>query len=368
MISALHILQESIATHLGSDGSISTVERISMFTSEIEKIFSDMLKNYSQYTSLEMAIISCTHSYQLLIHLEDQLLLEQGEADDYFIIVHQFTIQFEHYFNHLLNNEQPLSIYSQQTLEKQVLEKYNKLKPLFTNKQIPGAYILEVQNAFISLFQQGKLPEIKYYHREYLQKLMEALDQLAKDNRKKDWPLRFLFLLVKYNFNYIGLFNRWTEELQKQLDTSSNIEEAYIHLVDLQFTFSVSYTLDNYAFDKQSKNLRKRILDYLQNEINARQAAYEIVQSQHYGAIPSNLNAHELAIMFHYTFIAGFLAPKTKKEAAEVFSANIVTKTGIRVSTNTLRKLDKKEFTAAAYTIYKKLLQIIQQLKRDFDL
>lgn len=197
---------------------------------------------------------------------------------------------------------------------------------------------------------------------------MEALEQLANDNRKKDWPLRLLFILVKYNFNYIGLFNRWTEELQKQLQTYSSVEETYTHLVELQTTFSISYTLDNHAFDSQGKNLQKRILEYLQNEINVRQAAYNIALSQQYDAIPSNLTAQELSIMFHYTFNAGFLAIQTKKEAAEAFSANIITKTGIRVSTNTLRKLDKKEFTSAAYTIYKKFLQIIQQLKKDFDL
>lgn len=368
MINVIHILQQNIMSIVDHPFSKQQESSATSLAQQLTTIFPEIIKCYSQYPSIEMAMTICRHCHQLIIYLEDQLMTLEGEKGNNFIEIHQFVNKFEHYFKKHLSPEQPLSIYSQQQLEKELLSRYNKLQPYLAEKGIPPTFILEIQDGLISLFQSGKQPDIEYHHRNYLVKLMKALERLAHDTRSKNWPSRFLFLLVRFNFNHIGLYNRWTEQVQEILDKYTSAEECIQYLFELQTIFSISHTIKGFTFDRHSKKLISSIQEYLQKEIDNQQFQLENNASFSFEAIPTNLNGQELAILFHYCYTAGFFTASTKKEAAEAFAANVLTKTGIRISTNTLRKLDKKEFTASAYSLYKKLQLIPSQLKIDFGL
>src|SRR5690606_10727011 len=135
-------------------------------------------------------------------------------------------------------------------------------------KNIPAVYLAELSSAINSLFTVGKLPELKFSHRHYLHTFLTALEEMAADQRKKDWTTRFLHILINYNFNHIGFFNRW-KELQACLLSDEHLDQKNLSLLqkqgeDLQFHIRVP----SYSYDPLRPALATYMQDYLRTTLD----------------------------------------------------------------------------------------------------
>lgn len=235
---------------------------------------------------------------------------------------------------------------------------YSRLPALveqLAKKNIPLVYLHEIHSAIDSLFEEGKIPYIQYRHQDYLIQLLDALRQLAKDNRqRKNWHCRFLILMINFNFNHMGFFNRWKECYQADPIFMENL---------LRFPKHFS-CIRNFAYDNNRSSLLKLMCEYMQTELS--QSQQISLQKDDEQFIHSNLNGKELKLWLHLCVKANITRSSEKKEVAEEFSKLIKTKEGNLLTPHTLTKMDKSVEYAAAVRILRTLNNMQAELRELF--
>lgn len=235
---------------------------------------------------------------------------------------------------------------------------YNRIPAIFdrlAKKNIPLVYLHEIHSAIDSLFEEGKIPYIQYRHQEYLIQLLDALAQLAEDNRqRKNWHCRFLILMINFNFNHMGFFNRWKEFYQTDPIFMENL---------LRFPKHFSCIRD-FAYDSNRSSLLKLMCEYVQTELSQSQQTSSEKDDEQF--IHSNFNGKELKLWLHLCVKANITRSSEKKEVAAEFSKLIKTKEGILLTPHTLTKMDKSVEYAAAVRILRTLNNMQAELRELF--
>lgn len=221
-------------------------------------------------------------------------------------------------------------------------------------KEIPKAYLDELRWAIHSLFERGKIPYLQYHHQDYLFQLIHALQQLASDRRShKNWPYRFLILMINFNFNHMGFFNRWKELYQSDPSYMENL---------LRFPKHFS-RLPECAYDPNRITLLKLMCQYISAQDSGMQSAQNDTTELF---IHSDLNGKELKLWMHLCVKGGISASAEKKEVALAFSKLVKTREGTLLSPHSLTKMDKGTEYAAAVSIRKKLKAMQSELYKLF--
>ncbi|MNK15602.1 hypothetical protein D3C87_337490 [compost metagenome] len=221
-------------------------------------------------------------------------------------------------------------------------------------KNIPKAYLTEIHSAMDSLFENGKIPYIQYRHQDYLLKMIESLRQLADDRRQsKNWHYRFLILMVNFNFNHMGFFNRW-----KELYTSDP------SFMDALLRFPKHFScIPDFAYDSNRRSLLKLMREYIEDEKISPSATMQDYPQQF---IQSNFNGKELKLWMHISVRANIMWSSEKKEVAEVFSRLVKTREGTLLSAHSLTRMDKSAEFHTALRIRKVLNTMLDELNRQF--
>lgn len=220
-------------------------------------------------------------------------------------------------------------------------------------KKIPQPYLDEVHSAIASLFQRGKIPYMQYHHQQYLVQLVDALRQLAHDERQhKNWPYRFLILMINFNFNHIGFLNRWKDSYESDPTETENLLRYPQH-------FS---SIPSFAYDPNRSPLLTLMCQYIEKETADDKSSTEIPDQ----FIHSNLNGKELKLWLHLCVKAKITRSSEKKEVAAEFSKLVKTKEGILLSMHSLTKMDKGSEFPAAVHIRKVLKTMLNELHEKF--
>ncbi|WP_313411288.1 hypothetical protein [Sphingobacterium multivorum] len=221
-------------------------------------------------------------------------------------------------------------------------------------KNIPKAYLTEIHSAMDSLFENGKIPYIQYRHQDYLLKMIESLRQLADDKRQsKNWHYRFLILMVNFNFNHMGFFNRWKELY--------NSDPSFMDAL-LRFPKHFS-CIPDFAYDSNRRSLLKLMREYMEDEKISPSATMQDYPQQF---IQSNFNGKELKLWMHIIVKANIMWSSEKKEVAEVFSRLVKTREGTLLSAHSLIRMDKSAEFHTALRIRKVLNTMLDELNRQF--
>ncbi|TYR34683.1 hypothetical protein FXV77_14525 [Sphingobacterium phlebotomi] len=368
MINGLHILQEAV-NHYKQWFAAESAESLQLALQHAcEQTLTEINNLYRQYTEHQLAEHAVQHCHRLLTNMHNTLH-EERPADSMLLdilatMIEQYELSYESY----LLRTSTLSRYAEKKLREAVLSRLNSVLLILRQKNIPAVYLAELSSAINSLFTVGKLPELKFSHRHYLHTFLTALEEMAADQRNKDWTTRFLHILINYNFNHIGFFNRWKER-QASLLSNEHRHQKNLSLLqkqeeDLQFHIPVP----TYSYDPLRPSLATYMQDYIRTTLDAITTEIEENPSLDEEPILSTLNSHEMTLCFHYGYRVKLFRYPTKREAAKAFSRYVKSKTGKKISYKTLEKFDQPVLEAASYSIYKKFSEILVQLKRDFGL
>ncbi|WP_341831518.1 hypothetical protein AACH28_22085 [Sphingobacterium thalpophilum] len=248
----------------------------------------------------------------------------------------------------------PLPEHYHLRLHEYVYEHMPYILDKLAQKSIPKAYLTEILSGMDSLFENGKIPYIQYRHQDYLTKMIESLCQLAEDKRQsKNWHYRFLILMVNFNFNHMGFFNRWKELY--------NSDPSFMDAL-LRFPKHFS-CIPDFAYDSNRRSLLKLMRGYMEDEKISPSATMQDYPQQF---IQSNFNGKELKLWMHISVKANIMWSSEKKEVAEVFSRLVKTREGTLLSAHSLIRMDKSAEFHTALRIRKVLNTMLDELNRQF--
>ncbi|PRD48530.1 AbiH family protein [Sphingobacterium haloxyli] len=370
MINALHILQEAVNHYkqwFAAESAESAESLQLALQHACEQTLTEINNLYRQYTEHQLAEHAVQHCHRLLTNMHNTLH-EERPADSMLLellaaMIEQYELSYESYLLHTST----LSRYAEKELREAVLLRLKNVLPSLRKKNIPAVYLAELSSAINSLFTAGKLPELKFSHRHYLSVFLTALEEMAADSRKKDWATRFLHILINYNFNHMGFFNRW-KELQAKLLSEKHSHQDHIRLLRQQEDdLRLHIPVPTYSYDPLRPSLASYMSEHVRATIVSIQTAIEENPLLDEEVLLSTLSADEMCVIFHATYHANLFPHSTKREAAKSFATNIRSKTGRKISYKTLVKFDRPALEPAANSSRKKVKLMLHFIEREFN-
>ena len=366
MINALYIIQEAVNYHKQQCAAESPEQLQLVLQYAGEHTLAEMNNLYRQYIAHHLAEHAVRHCHRVLTSLHDTLYDEQPTdpvlLDGLATMIAQYELVYESHLQYACT----LSRYAENELRRAVLSRLDKVLPRLRKKNIPVVYLAELSSGINSLFSRGKLPELKFNHQHYLLVFLTALEELAADQRKKDWTARFLYILINYNFNYMGVFNRWCETIQQNLDNISPYAGKEKYLQQQAERLNNPIPDPPYAYDPLRRPLAEYMSNYIQHTREDIHRQQEDDSSSLAAFMLSSLNADEMCVIFHAAFHADFFRHSTKRDAAKAFSTYIRSKTDRKISYKTLEKFDKPALELAAYSSRKKVKLMLEFIEKTF--
>lgn len=366
MISALYILQEALQTYQSRQPREDSDEPHTIVQDACDNTLQEAYTCFRQYTEHHLAEHAVRHCYRLMVRMHDDLYQKEPKGSlllqVFASMIENFEIAYEPYFQ----QESILPRYAQDTLYEEITIRLTRILDKLHKKKIPVTYLSEISSAVNSLFIVGKLPELRFSHRHYLRIFLSALEEIATDNRKKDWEGRFLLLLVNYNFNHMGIFNRWRELLDQKLASIDSYVAREKMLNKQEDNLRIHIDQQLYAYDSPRPSLAVYMNDHI---TKAKQELYKEMEAHPHLAdepILSTLNADEMTVYFHCAYKADLLKYPTKREAAKAFATYVRSKTGRTISYKTLEKFDRPALEPAAYSMRKKMKHMLTYLEEEF--
>jgi hypothetical protein len=356
MITSLYPLMLLIETFAHISPS-SRTKQLEAIASACTEHLNDALALHRQYTHADQAIRGIQLYHTQLLRLHEVLYtccdLSISEEHNAILRVEELLESVEFLFKKDINPLTPLPQHHEKRIRQYIdLHLEDSLERLRL-KQIPQAYLDEVHSAIESLFQRGKIPYLQYHHQQYLVQLIDALRQLAQDERQhKNWPSRFLILMINFNFNHIGFLNRWKEFYEADPAATDNLLRYPQH-------FSA---IPGFAYDPNRSTLLMLMCQYIETESADDKSSSAVP----YRFIHSNLNGKELKLWLHLCVKAKVMRSSEKKEAAEEFSKLVKTKEGILLSIHSLTKMDRGSEFPAAVHLRKVLKTMLNELHEKF--
>ncbi|MBD1426066.1 hypothetical protein [Sphingobacterium arenae] len=368
MINALHIVQEAAQQYKQQFAAESTENLQAVLQHACERTLAEINNLYRQYTEHHLAEHAVQHCHRLLINIHNSLY-DERPADTVLLdvsaaMIKQYEISYELYLQHTCT----LSHYAENELQEAVLLRLGNVLLVLRQKNIPAVYLAELSSAINSLFTKGKLPELKFSHRHYLFMFLTALEEMARDERKKDWTTRFLHILINYNFNHMGILNRWREGQEEIFAKTDSYMNKVKMLSQQEDNLHLHIPEPAYTYDP----LRPSLATYMQGYIHKKRELIETEMEENPltddELILSTLNSDEMTVYFQYAYKANLFRYRTKREAAKAFSTYVKSKTGRRISYKTLEKFDKPALEPAAVVMRRKLKEMLTLLEAEFPL
>lgn len=366
MISALHILQDALHAYQMKQANKDSDKEQTLIQNACDNTLQEAYIRFRQYTEHHLAEHAVRHCYRLLVRMHDDLYQNEPKSSMplqvFASMIESFEIAYESYFP----QESVPPRYAQETLRDEITLQLSRILDKLHKKKIPVSYLSEISSAINSLFVPGKLPELRFGHRHYLRIFLCALEEIALDNRKKDWEARFLLLLVNYNFNHMGIFNRWRELLDQELASIGSYAAREKMLKKREDNLRIHIPQPHYAYDSPRPALAVYMMDHI---TKSKQELYKEMEANPLLAdepILSTLNADEMTVYFHCAYKADLLKYPTKREAAKAFATYIRSKTGRTISYKSLEKFDRQALEPAAYSMRKKMKHMLTYLEKEF--
>ncbi|WP_144062770.1 hypothetical protein [Sphingobacterium paucimobilis] len=274
----------------------------------------------------------------------------------------RFELSFSLYF--LPSNTPPLHL--QQLLSGEVERRLPAICDKLAEKAIPESYILELEFALKTLFNPCKQPFCNYAHLSYLPQLLDGLEDMAHDDRDKAWTDRFVFLMIRFNFNYPGFFNRWMEQVAQSLQPLDTAHERQQYLAYIEHQLQLSYCSTDFCFDQLREPLLEQMRLYVSSILEKLEDSSDDITLEEDTALLTTLSGDELNLLFYYLYKAKVFDYPSKRETAKAFATFIHSKTNRRISYKTLEKFEKAALEASAIKMRRLLTSIIKAIDHDF--
>lgn len=286
-------------------------------------------------------------------------------ASEILLLVIGLTTHIEEEYGHRLDETHALPALMHQDLSKHISLELIEIREGLTQKHISVSLIEQLAKALTDLFKPTKYPVLCYAEKKYIEIFLPRLKALALEDREKDWNRRLRQLLIKYNFNHMGVYKFLKAEGQNDANFLQHYGSQKTFLEEKKIWLDGLMLIQGLAFNPESKTLKKLLLKDI--AMARRQLAKKEDRNEHSRFDP-NLGVGVLNLIFRYLFQFGLPRYKSKEEAAAAFCKNIRSKEKDSISTNSILKTGLLSKENDARLLYRFLKQIMDQLKEDFKL
>ncbi|WP_164112593.1 MULTISPECIES: hypothetical protein [Sphingobacterium] len=364
MIATLTPLQAAVEQHLMARGSDHPRPERSI-DGLCTQVLSDMTVQFRQINTPEMASPVINQCYIAISNLLDQLWCAPSLLPA-FQTVEKLYFSFELSFGFYIQPGSTPPLFLQQQLSEEIKGRLPAISSKLVKKAIPESYILELKYALKSLLNPNKQPHCCYAHLRYIPKLLDGLQAIAHDERDKVWTDRYVYLMIRYNFNYPGFFNRWSEQLTKALKQLDTFHAKERYLFHIEHELHLSYHSSDLCFNMHQECLLEQMLLYVRSILEKLGDSHKDMALEEDTALLTKLNGDELNLLFYYFYKAKIFDYPSKREAAKAFSTFIYSKTNRKISYKTLEKFEKSNLAGSAIKVRRLLKSVVEAIDRDF--
>lgn len=371
MKNELHIMSAYVGLLVMNRPAYCNTDVLKSIKSESERLKEMLLFSFNQGTERFQFTEVLSSYYTQFIHLADTLWERARQhnpiARSALLIVISLIHYTELHYGSFLYKNQALAAFESFKLSNQVSAELLSIKVLLVSKKISEPLIHQLLKAFNDLFKESKHLVFSVADRTYIEAFLPKLSALARDQRDKDWNRRLIQLLIKNNFNHMGLYKLLEAEQEKEVFSVKNHKqqlhlfyEKTLWLEQIQVMPVIAYN----PYSKGLKSLLKKHLDILQSHVKEEMV---IANTEKHPKLKHNLSIDEMALEFHYKYGEKVYNYRTKRAAAEVFCMHNCSIGTDEASVNSFLNVDKMD-RSAALRYYQRNNRIQKKLAEDFDL
>lgn len=364
MISTLLILQRSIDQYQDFDNADLLIKEDTL-ADLCHNILVEQAQIYRQSPNKDIAESMSNLCYRFLVQLLNETYT-LPKADKLFTAISHLMNSFELFYGQHIQPDNVLAQYEVERLQYYVKDRLGTILLQLKKKDINTVFLDEIQNAMDSLFKNDKNPQLQYYHRQYIPRLIQTLGQMANDCRPKNWQYRLIATLVGFNFNYLGFYNRWAQyqdELLGQAAANGKSKEA---LLSLEKEISTYQQHAQMGYNMHDRDLKAYMQEYLRLERKQLKHAQDFTSDPAYSFIPFNANGNQIKLLFHVFYKVDLFVAENKEEAAKHIAPNIRTREGNPLTVQSLAKHDKTKLEDQYPSVIRKLKETVKILEEEY--
>lgn len=367
-IQIIHTYVRLLLHHNPSDKATSLLENLGLETNGLRVM---IFKTYFKNPKSKRFKSELNSHFTKLSNIADELWLAQptnATAKSASEIINPLLDHLMAHYATLLDQTQALALYRLQRLKNQLNIALSPIRMQLSNKNINESLLFQLFKALSDLLKESRYPRCSYLQETYLSVFIKQLQLLAADPRKKDWERRLKQLLIKYNFNHMGIYKFLAQEAKIQLAKIKDPVQVHQLLHDLNVWLAQLQLIPKLAYQPENDTLKNLLL----KEMTLYRDHF--IEKMQLGKVPAadkiacTSSVNELSLYFHYLFEDGLYNYKTKKEAAIAICQHVQSKETKEISPHSLTKFDKLQLNHAAIKLYQRNRRIQEKLVADFDL
>lgn len=366
-IQIIHTYVRLILSHSAGQQPNNLLEGLNLESNGLRTIISRAYQKNPKSRKLEQELNRC---FTKLCAAANELWLAKPTNEvvkDAQHTIHQFIDHLMDSYTLILYQTHALPLYRLQQSKNKLASSMKPIQILLSSKNINEAFLAQLYKALRDLFKDNRYPCCCYAQENYLWVFIKQLQLLAADPRKKDWERRLKQLLIKYNFNHMGVYKFLATEAKAQLNKTQDPLQVHQRLHELKVWLAQLQLIPDLAYQPEHETLKGLLL----KEITLyREHFMEKLSLGTNGTdkIICNSSVNELSLFFHYLYEEGLYNYKTKKEAAIAVAQHVRSKETREISPHSLTKFDKLQLNQAAVKLYQRNRRIQERLVADFDL
>ncbi len=273
----------------------------------------------------------------------------------------------EQEYKFLLDGSHPLPAFEVLDLHRRLTGDCREITGLLKAKNISETLLRQLIKAFKDPFRVYRYPELSYADKYYLDIFIQRLKALAADKRDKDWNMRLKQLLLKYNFNHMGIYKVLAKEQENEISSVKIYDNQLQLFFKKKLWLEQTQVLPDMAYHKDAEGLGTMLAKHLGILKAFTEEEMKVKSSEDSQRLKHNLSIDELALEFHYNYGLHLYDYPTKKAAAEAYCRHNRSIGAKNPSLNSLLNFDKIDRNAAI-KYYQRSISIQKKLVEDFDL
>lgn len=371
MKNELHILTSYVELLVMSRPVYHNTNVLESIKIERERLKEVLLFTFNQAQDRFQAALSLNKYYSHFTTLAD-VLWERARAHNpmaraaLMVLISLIDYIELHYYD-LLDQNNPLSAFESFKLWNHITTKLAAIQSLLVSKQVSAPLIYQVVKAFEDLFKKHRFRILVLADRNYIDLLLPELLELARDERGKDWNQRLKQLLIKNNFNHMGIYKLLETELERDILVIKDEQRQHDLLFHKDLWLKQIQPVKDVAYNHQARDLKSMLLMHVKIFGPHLKAQRKIRSREQQSKFKHKLSVDELSVQYHYEWTEGIYDYRSKKEGAIAFCNCNQSLERINISVDSFRNLDKLTQRNAALKYYQRIGRIQIQLKKDFD-
>ena len=274
------------------------------------------------------------------------------------------------YYKYLDKNSQ-VSLKTILETKKEIENKYGEIKTYGVDLQFDKKLMVLIEESFSKIMKLKLFQNITYKELSYSVEFMTEFLDLIKNNRDLTSEINLKECLLMLNFNTLGFFDYYTDEIKKVLEIQeTDIEKIKILFKCLKNTNQKFLLIENKCNSKLP-TAKKQIISWIEEEIyylNQKRMLLPVSNSKNENQeeetkLLTGLSVPQLSYFFGLLIQTGILQPKTHRAVFRFIADHFKTKMADTISVDSLNSKYYNIETTTKNAVREKIIELLNCTK-----